>query len=102
MRELSIEEICSVSGCHDCGGDRWENIGFDLKVIKATAGQIKDAVDKLVNQVSEWLSGPVSSPQENTTQSISVTGSNGAMGMPMFPSADELRNFDQTKGIGNY
>ncbi len=96
MRELSIEEICSVSGGVDqeCGSNSWKNIGINTKIFKLTAGQAIDAANAIINKIGETIFKAADIPPSQVTKNTnySVLSSNGsqAVGQPLLPYIDPL------------
>ena len=102
MRELSIEEICSVSGAggQECGDNRWQNIGINTTIFKFTAGQAVDAANSIINKIGETILKaadiPPSQVTKNTKYSILSSSGSQTLGQSILPyiaPLEEVNNF---------
>ncbi len=98
MRELSIEEICSVSGgIKQSGGHDWRDIGINSKFITINLGQLFNGMGAIVDKVAETVFENADIPPsqitpKGTCYSIPSVVDVHDWGAPSLPFIDILNN----------
>ncbi len=107
MRELSIEEICSVSGgIQQGGGYDWRDIGVNSKNIKVNLGQVIDGMKEFMDKVAEMVVENADIPPSQITPregcySIPSVGGNNNLGSPLLPFKDLLGDGERIGDLSN-